>query len=157
MGFHRALLLFLRYFNDITEDLQTESFLFTDDTALCKSLTTDNIETDFSIIFSKKIKVQAYPNLYLGEKKLQNVDILTHLGISFNSRMTQKNHINVIQDKALKVLANLKRISGRVPRLVKRQVYTSFARPIMEYGSEIFVNCSDEECKLLENIQRQFY
>ena len=77
-------LLFLIYFNDITEDLQTESFLFADDTALCKSLTTDNIETDFSnlnddlqvinnwgkqrlvnfnpiktkyIIFSKKIKV----------------------------------------------------------------------------------------------------
>ena len=99
-------LLFLIYFNDITEDLQTESFLFADDTALCKSLTTDSIETDFSnlnddlqvinnwgkqwlvnfnpiktkyIIFSKKIKAQAYPNLYLGEKKLQNVDILTHL------------------------------------------------------------------------------
>ena len=70
--------------------------------------------------------------------------------------MTWKNHINLIQDRALKVLANLKRISVRVPRLVKRQVYTSFAHPIMEYGSEIFDNCSDEECKLLENIQRQF-
>ena len=176
-------LLFLIYFNDITEDLQTESFLFADDTALCKSLTTDNIETDFSnlnddlqvinnwgkqwlvnfnpiktkyIIFSKKIKAQAYPNLYLGEKKLQNVDILTHLGITLNSRMTWKNHINVIQDKALKVLANLKRISVRVPRLVKRQVFTSFAHPIMEYGFESFDNCSDEKCKLLENIQRQF-
>ena len=109
------------------------------------------------IIFSKKIKVQAYPNLYLGEKKLQNVDILTQLGITFNSRMTWKNHTNVIQYKALKVLANLKRISVRVPRLVKRQVlYTSFARPIMEYRSEIFDNCSDEECKRLENIERQF-
>ena len=70
--------------------------------------------------------------------------------------MTWKNHINIIQDKALKVLANLKRISVRVPRLVKRQVYTSFARPIMEYGSEMFDNCSDDECKVLENIQRQF-
>ena len=111
-------LLFLISFNDITEDLQTESFLFADDTALCKSLTTDNIETNFSnlnddlpviIKWGKQwlvtfnpiktkyiILVQAYPNLYLGEKKLQNVDILTHLGITFNSRMIWKNHINII-------------------------------------------------------------
>ena len=41
-------LLFLIYFNDITEDLQTESFLFADDTALCKALTSDNTETDIS-------------------------------------------------------------------------------------------------------------
>ena len=72
----------------------------------------------------------------------------TKIANTFNSRMTWKNRINVIQDKALKVLTNLKRISVRVPHLVKRQVYTSFARPIMEYGSEIFDNCLDEECKL---------
>ena len=41
-------LLFLIYFNDTTEDLQTESFLFADDTALCKALTSDNTETDIS-------------------------------------------------------------------------------------------------------------
>ena len=57
----------------------------------------------------------------------------------------------------MKVLTNLKRISLRLPRLVKRQVYTSLARFIWEYGSEIFDNCSEEECKLLENIQGQFY
>ena len=86
-------LLVLIYFNDITEDLQTESFLFADDTALCKSLTTDNIETDFSnlnddlqvinnwrkqwlvnfnpiktkyIIFSKKNKSTSLPKLISG-------------------------------------------------------------------------------------------
>ena len=97
-----------------------------------------------------------HPNLYLGAEKFQNVDILTHLGLTFNSRMTWKNHINKIQDKVMKVLTNLKRISLRLPRLVKRQVYVSFARPILEYGSEIFDNCFEEERKRLKNIQRQF-
>ena len=35
-------LLFLMYFNDITEDLQTGSFLFAVDTAQSKALTSDN-------------------------------------------------------------------------------------------------------------------
>ena len=59
--------------------------------------------------------------------------------------MTWKNHFNKMQDKVMKVLTNLKRISFRLPRLVKRQAYTSFAHPILEYGSEIFDNCSKEE------------
>ena len=47
-GLYSRSFIISHILHDITEDLQTESFLFADDTALYKSLTTDNIKTNFS-------------------------------------------------------------------------------------------------------------
>ena len=137
-------LLFLIYFNDITDNVKSDSFLYADDTSICRPIT--NPEIDFNIlnkdldnlsnwgsqwlvnfnpaktkyiIFSKKHSNIGYPRLNLGNKELEKVKTLTHLGITFNSRMTWDSHIRNVIDRSLISLTHLKHINFKVPRLVK--------------------------------------
>lgn len=47
----------------------------------------------------------------------------------------------------------LKRLPRNFPRLVKRKIYISYARPVLEYGSELFGHCSEVVRKALESVQ----
>ena len=174
-------LLFLIYFNDITDNVKSDSFLYADDTSICRPIT--NPEIDFNIlnkdldnlsnwgsqwlvnfnpaktkyiIFSKKHSNIGYPRLNLGNKELEKVKTLTHLGITFNSRMTWDSHIRNVIDRSLISLTHLKHINFKVPRLVKRQIYISYVRPLLEYGAELFDSCTIEQDHSLEVVQRQF-
>ena len=92
----------------------------------------------------------------MGDKELEKVKTLTHLGIKFNSRMMWDSHIRNVIDRSLISLTHLKHINFKVPRLVKRQIYISYVRPLLEYGAELFDSCTIEQDHSLEVVQRQF-
>ena len=64
-------------------------------------------------------------------------------------------HVDHITSKSSKRLAPLFKISHRLPRTALNKYYISFVRPILEYGSVIYDNCTGIEAQSLELVQRR--
>ncbi len=172
-------LLFLIYINDIVQDIHSNILLFADDTSLVKTLTDEHsiteINTDLEtlrkwsttwlvnfnpsktkyMIFSKKHNKLNYNDLHLGNKIIEQVENHKQLGITLNNSMTWENHINDICKKAGKRIDLLKRLPPAITPHTKLQIYLSFIRPVLEYGSVLFDDCTQILSNKLENIQRQ--
>ena len=173
-------LLFLIYVNDIINDIESEILLFADDTCIYEpiadpatSMTKVNSDLDklarwasqwlvnFNptktkyLIFSKRTSIPIYPDLYLDGKKLSKVNAHCHLGLTLSDNMCWDKHIREKCTKALKRVTLLKRIGLKVPATTKRDIYISFIRPLLEYASVIYDNCSTHMSDMLENVQRQ--
>ena len=142
-------------------------FLFADDTSILEVITDpvtsfEKINRDLSrlhvwsnqwlvkfnptktkyIIFTKKLQTLNYTDLYINNEKLQKVRQHKQLGIIFNDRMTWEHHINENCKKAMNRLTALKRIGSKIPRKSKFTIYIAFIRPILEFGSQLYDNCT---------------
>ena len=96
-----------------------------------------------------------YDPLYLDGKELGKVQTHCQLGIIFNDKMTWDDHIRSKCTAAMKRVTLLKQLALRVPRTTKLVIYTSFVRPVLEYGSVLFDNCSQTMSDMIERVQRQ--
>ena len=173
-------LLFLIYTNDIVNNIESEIFLFADDTAILEPLSLGNLSIDkvnrdlvrlsnwasqwlvqFNptktkyLIFSKKTERQQYQPLFLQNKQLTEVDSHKHLGLVLNNTLTWDNHINKICTEAGRRIASIKRLPNNITPLTKLHIYCTFIRPVLEYGNVIFDNCTNRVSDELESIQRQ--
>ena len=66
----------------------------------------------------------------MNEKPLICVERLIQLGLTLNSRITLEDHINQNLEKSVSILNQMKQISFKLPRLVKWQLYVSYARTL---------------------------
>ena len=173
-------LLFLIFINDIVENIQSSIYIFADDTSLLSPIenpvsTFETLNNDLQklynwanqwrvtfnakkteyMIFSYKNKLPNYPSLFLGNQKITLVKKHTHLGLTFDTKMTWKEHITNISYKANQRLNNIKRIRHIIPRKVADNLYKALVRPTMEYGDVIFDNVSQHLVKQLEQVQRE--
>ena len=173
-------LLFLIYTNDIVNNIESEIFLFADDTAILEPLSMGNLSIDkvnrdlerlsnwasqwlvqFNptktkyLIFSKKLERQQYQPLYLQNKELTEVETHKHLGLTLNNTLTWDTHVNKICTEASRRIASIKRLPNSITPLTKLHIYCTFIRPVLEYGNVIFDNCSAKVSEELESTQRQ--
>ena len=173
-------LLFLIYVNDIIVDIESQILLFADDTCIFEPVTDENtsivkLNNDLNrlsvwakqwlvnfnpsktkfMVFSKKVTNTLYDPLYLDGKVLNKIQSHSQLGMVLHESMTWDCHIREKCNTAMKRITLLKRLALKVPRSVKLNIYTSFIRPVLEYGSVIFDSCSAAMSDLIENVQRQ--
>ena len=172
-------LLFLIYTNDIVDKIESDILLFADDTCLLEPLTNQTsmhkINRDLDrldkwatqwlvkfnpsktkyLIFSKKSTRVEYGPIYLQGKKLSEVDSHKHLGLLFTNTMTWDKHIDKICKDAGKRLTVIKRLPNQIAPLTKLSMYKTYIRPLLEYGSVIFDNCTKSMADQLESLQRQ--
>ena len=171
-------LLFLIFLNDIETDLTSEISLFADDTALVQSfknhilaesiLNNDlekierwatkwcvefNHEKTEMIIFSNK-KNKSHLNLKLKKHNITKSFNHKHLGIILSADLKWSSHIDYCTKKARMKLGMLYRRSSNLNLKQKISIYMSTIRPILEYGSIIFDNCSMSDKLKLEKCQR---
>jgi hypothetical protein len=156
-------LLFLIYINDITDDLDSNLFIYADDTFLFEivddvDVSTENINDDLKriSIWSKKWLVSMNPlnpPLFLDNVCIEEVEKYTHLGLVFQNNMLWWSHIQNIIEKVSKRLNTLKLLKYKVNRSTLTCLYKSMIRPLMEYGDVIWDNCSEGEASLFEHIQ----
>ena len=132
-------LLFLVYVDDIVKDIQTDIYLFADDTSFVEYisnpitsleklnadlhrlhiwskswLVTFNPTKTAYVVFSKKLYRQAHPDLYLGDVKLTESSKHKQLGVVFNNNITFDDHIDQQCKKAMSRLTALKRVQHTV-------------------------------------------
>ena len=167
--------LFLLYVNDIVENVKCNIRLFADDTSLFTVIeNADSItlldedlyniakwSDQWCIILNpSKTKSMTFtrldnqwPNVKFNATEIPDEPHHTHLGLTLSSDATWKEHINRIYEKASYRLNILRMLKYDMDRKSLSRFFTSYIRPILEYGNIIWDNCSDQESKLLESIQ----
>ena len=93
------------------------------------------------------------PPLYMNDDVLEDVLKHKHLGIHFCSNGTWKDHINEIYKKACSRLNILRMMKHNLDRNSLEKLYFGFIRPILEYGSVVWDNCTREQSDLIESVQ----
>ena len=174
-------LLFLIFINDIDRFIKSDMFIFADDTTLakiydsllevesclnsdlntisqwaCKWMVTFNPEKCVFINFTlKKNPLQTPPKIFFNNSLITQVQNHKHLGIVLSQDMKWSAHISKITSKASQRLGALYRQSRKMTRVQIEKIYLSMIRPILEYGSVLFANCSIADVKLIESVQRR--
>src|SRR5271165_4271775 len=78
-----------------------------------------------------------------------------HLGIIMSQDLKWSKHISLITTKANQRIGALYRQSQKMTRIQIETMYLSTIRPVLEYGSVVFANCTIGDAKLIENVQRR--
>ena len=89
------------------------------------------------------------------DRILNTVDKTKYLGVTIQSKLNWKPHINNITKKANNIREFLQRNLSRHPRPVKEQAYETYVRPILEYASTVWDPHTIELTNQLEMVQRR--
>ena len=107
--------------------------------------------------FSLKTKEKDV-TVQLNGQDLPTDDTPTFLGVTFDKRLTWKPHINKINQKAIKRMQIMKKLSGTqwgANSKVLRQVYQGYVRPVMEYASPAWSTAAPSNVSCLDKTQNQ--
>ena len=102
-----------------------------------------------------KTKYSNTPQIDFNGTPIKIVQEHKHLGIILSSDMKWSKHISHITSKANQRIGAMYRQSQKMSRLQIETLYLSTIRPILEYGSALFANCSIRDCELIESVQRR--
>ena len=171
-------LLFLIYVNDISENLLSISRLFADDTSLACSaaavqdiqgilnhdllmisywakqwLVTFSPQKTVAMIFSAKTVPS--PNLFFDNVQISFVEHHKHVGLTLSVNGKWREHIRQLTVSASKILGMMRAVKFKISRNSLNQLYISFLRPLLEYASVVWDNCTFSERDSLEKIQNE--
>ena len=171
-------LLFLIYINDIVEDIGSYIRLFADDTSLYIIVENPNVGADIlnmdlekihqwsntwlvkfnpnkteELLISRKRTPPHHPPLTMNNIPIKTVTTHKHLGLTFNKTCTWSDHIQDITGKAWKRVNLLRKLKFDLTRKTLLIIYTSFIRPLLEYGDTVWDNCSIGEANEIEKVQ----
>ena len=85
-------------------------------------------------------------------KQISEVENHKHLGFYFSNDGSWHTHITYIKEKAWKRINIMRKLKFQLNRKSLEIIYTVFIRPILEYGNEIWDNCTQYEKDDLEKI-----
>ena len=159
-------LLFLVYINDLLEGIQSNAFIFADDTSLFHiglnpvesstvlNLDLANITTwanqwkmifnpDISkqaveVVFSKKQPPSVYTDLTFNGIPVKKVSETKHLGVILDSKLSFKSHISAKISIARKGVGIIKKIYPFVSRKTLNDVYKMYIRPHLDYADVLY-------------------
>ena len=104
---------------------------------------------------TNKRKHTLHTQYKIHDRILNTVDKTNYLGVTIQSKLNWKPHINNITKKANNVRAFLQRNLSKCPRPVKEQAYKTYVRPILEYASTVWDPHTIELASQLEMVQRR--
>ena len=105
-----------------------------------------------SVTFSRTKSNNNTP-LVMDNTRIKDVEEHKHLGLILQSNGKWKSHIDAIITKCSKRLNVLTSLRFRFKRCTLETLYKSFIRPCMEYGNNIWCNCTLEQKRNLEGLQ----
>ena len=171
-------LLFLIYADDIVAELECDIHLYADDAVLITNYNNpvtavDKVNRDLDRLHTwaetwymafnpTKTKYMVisntdrpHPSLNLNGVELDKVSSYPQLGLVLNEKMNWEDHINSAITKANKKMGLMWKLSNDLPRFAIENIYTSYIRPQLEYGSVIYHNCTRDQAQRLEACQRR--
>ena len=159
-------LLFLIYINDISENLESNTKLFADDTSVFSVVFDPNLSAIMlnndllkiqqwayqwkmcfnpdpakqaqEVIFSKKNKKPYHPDLVFNQANVKKTSSQKHLGLILDEKLNFKHHIKVAIDKASKGVSVIRKLRYQIPRHSLVTLYKSFIRSVLEYADVIY-------------------
>ena len=127
-------------------------------TSWCKNnnMTINIAKTQFQFFTLKKESTKI--NLNCNGSTLQRTEKAKYLGVSFDTKLTWKNHIQQIKDKAINRFKLIKRLAGTKwgsSRKTLSTTYNMYIKPVMKYCSEILITTNKTNKEILERVQNQ--
>ena len=87
--------------------------------------------------------------------QIAEVNTHKHLRLYLSNDYTWHHHINYIKDKAWFRINIMRKLKFKLDRKSLEIIYTTFIRPLLEYGDVIWDNCTQYEKLELEKIQNE--
>ena len=87
--------------------------------------------------------------IYVNNKKLQQVTSIKYLGIIFDSKMTFRDHINYVEEKCTKLiftLAKSAKITWGLKHKALKTIYTGGILPLILYGAPVWKSVMNKAC-----------
>ena len=103
------------------------------------------------MVFSGTKNVQL-PNLVFNDVRISFVDNRKHLGLTLSSNGNWKEHISNLCRSASQLVGMMRTLKFRLKRDSLNQIYVSFLRPVLEYASVVWENCTMYEKENLDKI-----
>ena len=172
-------LLFLAYINDLPSEIRSNMKLFADDATLYFDFDNDNnaeeiLNSDLDHIQSwadkwlmkfspTKTKLMGLSlrrgnfinniRLNFNDVRLTNVKSYKHLGLILSHKLDWSAHVNSLLESVSKMSDVLKLLKYRIYRKSLETIYFTFIRSKLEYGCQVWDNCSKEDSDILEKFQ----
>ena len=176
---------FLLFVNDICKSpLYSQISLFADDTCLYHSgpsiesiipkIQTDvsrvlkwfsdnkltvNSEKSFAIVVGSRQKLTSlpfpYPPVTFGETVLKYETVAQYLGVTIDSCLTWKEHINSLTSKIKPKLGALARLSKCLPQAELDSIYKTTIQPYIDYGIIIWGHHSQCNLNMVQKFQNR--
>ena len=86
---------------------------------------------------------------------LRTVDNAKYLGVTIQSNLSWKPHINNITKRANSTLGFLRRNLRKCPSKIKEQAYRTYVRPTLEYASSVWDSSIKDQVTQIEKVQRR--
>ena len=90
------------------------------------------------------------PSLIVNNVQLDYVKTRKHLGVTLSDDGNWHAHILNIPSLASKALGTLKLLKFKLKRATLNPIYLSYLKPVLEYASIVWYNCTAFEKELLE-------
>lgn len=173
-------LLFLLFINDIVEDIGSNIRLFADDTSLYmvvdnpdtaaellnldinkimtwakKWLVTFNPVKTESLLITRKLNRPIHPPLFMENQQITETDSHKHLGVYLSNDCTWHKHIDFVKEKAWKRINIMRKLKFEIDRKSLEIIFFTFIRPLLEYASVVWDNCTQYEKAELDKIQNE--
>ena len=149
-------LLFFIYVNDLPDNLFSNTKLFADDTSLFSTVTDPNVtanqinndtrayqwKMNFNpdtskqaqeVLFSRKVKVTAHPQLVSNNNPVHETATQKHLGMFLEFKLNFQEHFENMLNKVNKTIGLLRKLQNTLPRPSLLTIYKSFIRPHLDY------------------------
>ena len=174
--------LFLIFINDLARELKSEKALYADDlviwhshkyarqsarhlnrdleklTTFCKlwKLTINPSKTVYTVFTMSPKAAQQNLNINIDGQKATKDNHPTYLGVQLDTRLTLKNHIQNLKQKATKRLALIKRLGstnwGSDMNTI-RALYIGYVRSVLDYNQCLQITCSHTTQSGVDKIQ----
>ena len=159
-------LLFLIYVNDLEKGIHSSIKFFADDTSLFSTANDPNVTalelnhdlkliSDWAfqwkmcfnpdpdkpaeeVLFSQRKDNVEHPPLFFNNSVVKRVDSHKHLGLTLDSKLNFRIHINEKISKARKWIGIIKQLSSYIPFNSLVQIYKMHIRPHLDYCDVIF-------------------
>ena len=171
--------VFILFINDLSIDIENKISIFADDT--CLYTTSDNLIDELPRISPDLKRIADWASRWLVNCNASKTVSLTvtrrtqpsdlnisfsgtdvgssatnkHLGVTFNSKGTWKDHIEQIITKTNQKLSMLQGLKTFFNSKSLEIMYTGFIRPLVEYGDMIWDNINLNQASRLETIQKE--
>lgn len=118
---------------------------------------TINKEKSSATLFTLSTKTSA-GNLNLEDTPLRYEDQQTYLGVTFDKRLTWKQHVQNAEAKARRKLNIMRKLAGTqwgANEKILKNVYQGSVRPHLEYGSSSWMTAAQSHQQTLQRVQNQ--
>ena len=170
-------LLFVIYINDLLDDIESDGFLFADDTKIFRKITSAGdsvtLQADIDRLenWSKKWLLRFHPDkchvLSLGKientvhthrysicgREMEHVGEEKDLGVVIDSELSFDEHISAKVNKANAMVGLIRRAFSYLDPKMFLKLYTAFVRPHLEYAVAVWSPHLVKHIDLVEKVQ----